>query len=350
MSLRMKFLPCSAALILAVGCLTPAESDAPPVVTLSSPDAGSEFESGVPIVFRGRVEDDVDSPAQLEVSWFSTVDGALDVETTVGDDGLVEMTAVQLSPAGQEIEIQVTDSRGNTARDSVYITVVASPVPPTISVLFPGPDEGGFEGVTYDFLALVEDAEDAPEMLSVTFATDWGSGGDEEVFCTSQAQPTSLVSCSAELDAGLHTLTYTVTDTSGLSGSATTVFEVQQHDHPILTGEFSGTVTGSVVYQGENLSCFGEGELMMGGPKEHPMVVDEGILECALDGVGFPLSYGFSGVEVPGEALVNGIFGGEALLVLTIGENEDGLPLIIAVLTETGSTELMMSGTLVSQD
>jgi len=48
-----------------------------------SPAAGAQFESSFPIVFRGRLDDNRDPPDQLEVSWFSTVDDALNAETTM---------------------------------------------------------------------------------------------------------------------------------------------------------------------------------------------------------------------------------------------------------------------------
>jgi hypothetical protein len=133
------------------------------------------------------------------------------------------MTTVELSPGGHEIELRVMDSAGNTAEDAVFITVAEASLTPWVIIAFPGPGDIGFEGVTYEFLANVGDGQDLPEALSVTFATDL----EEGEFCTAQPQVTGLVACAAELSPGVHALTFTVTDSTGLSGSDAADFVVQ---------------------------------------------------------------------------------------------------------------------------
>jgi hypothetical protein len=209
--------------LLSAGCLGAGGPDEPPDVTLLVPIAGSQFDSGAAISFEARVEDDVDPPQQLQISWFSSFEGRLEVTTTVEGSGLVEMTTVELSPGGHEIELRVTDSAGNTAEDAVFITVAEASLAPWVVIAFPGQGDIGFEGEAYEFLANVGDGQDPPEALSVTFATDL----DEGEFCTAQPQVTGLVACAAELSPGVHALTFTVTDSTGLSGSDAAGFVVQ---------------------------------------------------------------------------------------------------------------------------
>jgi len=217
-----------------VGCLKTGATNAPPGVSLSSPEIGSLFELGVAIVFTGQIEDDVDPPQELLVSWSSNIDGPLDVETTVDGDGDVEMTTSNLSSGSHQIDIQVTDSSGDTATDFTFILVAGLESYPTISIVSPEKSEVGREGTPFSFVALVDDLEEEdPQALSVTIATD----GEAGVFCEKlQPTETSLVSCEAELSTGLHTLTYTVTDTSGLQGSATRAFDVQPPPVEICDG------------------------------------------------------------------------------------------------------------------
>ena len=97
-----------------------ATPDQPPVVTITRPTADSVLSPDADYSFEAMVSDDVDTPDTLTVQWRSSVDGDLSTGP-VSPDGMAVMgwTSVDQTSGDHRVEIEVQDSCGNTALDSV---------------------------------------------------------------------------------------------------------------------------------------------------------------------------------------------------------------------------------------
>lgn len=94
--------------------------DEPPSVTITRPTPESVLSPESDYRFEAIVNDDVDSSETLVARWRSSVDGELSA-ASVGSDGMALMSwsSLEQSSGDHRVEIEVTDSCGNVAIDSV---------------------------------------------------------------------------------------------------------------------------------------------------------------------------------------------------------------------------------------
>jgi subtilisin family serine protease len=97
----------------------------PPTVSITTPDDGSTFDSGVPILFEGVGTDDEDGDLTGSLVWESSLDGR------IGTGGSFSQI---LSDGTHQITATVADSGGKTGADSIEITVGTAPPPNTLMV------------------------------------------------------------------------------------------------------------------------------------------------------------------------------------------------------------------------
>ena len=192
-----------------------------PSVSLTSPPDGSAYDEGSSITFQAIADDDFDASPALTVSWSSDRDGALEGGTPPDGSGAVEYTTANLTPGNHTITLLVVDSQGESGQDTVGLTINEVPDAPDVVVVHPVDGEPGLEGEDFTFVAKVSDEQDDPTLLTVSFKSDV----DGE-FCTPTPDAIGVATCDAQLSGGDHVLTYTVTDTSGQTGEATTYFAV----------------------------------------------------------------------------------------------------------------------------
>ena len=192
-----------------------------PSVSITTPPDGATYDEGKAITFQAIANDDFDASPALTVSWSSDRDGALTGGTPPDGSGAVEYTTANLSPGNHTITLLIVDSEGESGQDTVGITIAEVPDAPSIAIVHPVSGEPGFEGEPFEFVATVEDQQDDPSLLQVSFSSDL-----DGQFCTPTPDAIGVVKCDAELSGGDHVLTYTVTDTTGLTGEATVYFAV----------------------------------------------------------------------------------------------------------------------------
>ncbi len=101
----------AAAALAALGPVTPND---PPSVAISGPADGASFEEGASIAFSATASDTEDGDLTGSIAWTSSVDGA------IGTGGSFSKV---LSVGIHVITASVTDSKGQTASDSVTVTV-----------------------------------------------------------------------------------------------------------------------------------------------------------------------------------------------------------------------------------
>ena len=93
-----------------------------PTVSISSPESGSSWTEGEPILFSADVADAEADASAIALSWSSDVDG--EISTIPADDnGVAEFTYAALSAGDHLLTLSATDGYGLRSEDSVSFTV-----------------------------------------------------------------------------------------------------------------------------------------------------------------------------------------------------------------------------------
>lgn len=100
----------------------------PPTAEITAPDDASLFAPGTEVTFRGVGSDAVTAPDDLQFAWKSSVDG--DLTGALSADGESVLFTSALSEGAHTITLTVTDEDGETAEDSIAITIDAPIVEP----------------------------------------------------------------------------------------------------------------------------------------------------------------------------------------------------------------------------
>jgi len=194
-----------------------------PDLTIVSPPDGAEYNEGEVVYFEALVNDDMDPPEELLLTWSSDVDGELLTTGTADADGAVLFSTANLSPGyTHTITLQAVDSDALSNSSSVSVTIIELPDAPEISIVQPAAGQSGVEGEEFDYIAQVSDSSDAFEDLMVTIETD----GEEGRFCAPVPDATGLASCPFTLSPAVHGLVFTVEDSEGFTASSTVYFTI----------------------------------------------------------------------------------------------------------------------------
>ena len=108
----------------------------PPNVSIVSPPDGTTVDEGQVIGFEAAVADDFDADKDLQVRWSSTVNGEFDGLFTV-ESGFARFETANLDPGNHDITILVTDTKGETASDTIQVVVNDLPEAPEIQIVRP---------------------------------------------------------------------------------------------------------------------------------------------------------------------------------------------------------------------
>lgn len=192
----------------------------PPVVTLLEPQDGTQVLEGSTVTF-AAVTDDDGSVSSLDVRWSSDLDGVLSDDAAVDTDGYTQFATAALSPGSHAVTVSVTDAEGASAQDSVNVRVDAVEDAPEVSILRPGEGETGTEGVPFQFVVRVSDAQDAPGDIVVLLES-----AQAGYVCALPVDSSGEGRCTAVLSVESHLLSFTATDTDGFVTEQTTYFDV----------------------------------------------------------------------------------------------------------------------------
>ncbi len=228
--------------------ITVGPANSVPTCTLVAPLDGAVLPSGTTVTLEGRVADVDQDTASLDVVWQSDVDGTLD-HANADTDGTIESSVGPLAVGDHRLSLVVTDEIGETCTAAVRVTVGMPP-----SVTWNIPTDGSIvneqEAVNFD--VYIADNEDPPAAVWV----EWTSDLDGSLW-TGNATSTGTTPFSRDdLQAGVHRLTVTATDTSGQTGSANATLTVNARPTaptvtlspaPALTDDnLAATASGSV--------------------------------------------------------------------------------------------------------
>ncbi len=198
--------------------LTVGPPDSAPVCSISSPVDGGVGARGADVVLAGTVADAELAPEALSIRWASSLDGELGVDPATGG-GAASLTTASLSVGQHELSLTATDELGLSCTEAATFTVGT---PPTL--FFDAPSDGSVSNDRDElaFVARVSDAEDAADLLWVTWTSDI-DGMLAEGLADSAGR---AVFVTAGLSVGEHTVTATVVDTVGLTGSGGATFRI----------------------------------------------------------------------------------------------------------------------------
>ncbi|MBM4369926.1 MAG: hypothetical protein FJ102_27200, partial [Deltaproteobacteria bacterium] len=189
-----------------------------PTCEITSPEDGDYAAEGDVVTLRGLVAD-VDVPEDwLTVTWSSDLDGTLG-SSTADSAGNSVLTTSALSSGTHTLTMVATDEVGATCTQFVLFAVST---PPTLDLRAPLDGDEYEEGDSVFFWAEVDDGEDAPDDLYVTWESDL-----DGIFSTEGADSSgSILFSSTDLSVGTHTVLVTVIDTTGLTTTGLVSFEI----------------------------------------------------------------------------------------------------------------------------
>jgi hypothetical protein len=209
-----------------------------PTVNITAPADGSSFQEGTSVSFSGTATDAEDGTLTGSLSWTSSLDGA------IGSGG--SFSTSTLSVGTHTITASVTDSGGLSGSDAISVTITAAPVntAPTVNITAPADGSSFVEGTSVSFSGTATDAEDGTLTGSLSWSSSLdgaiGSGGS---FSTST------------LSVGTHTITASVTDSGGLSGSDAISVTITADPGGGCTDCIDWSVTGTVSYSNQDVSA-----------------------------------------------------------------------------------------------
>src|SRR5207248_2285283 len=178
---------------------------------ISSPAEHAGFGHAAPVTLRATASDPEDGTLTPVIVWTSSRDGSL------GTGGTITTSA--LSSGTHVITATVADSGHSTARASITITVNGErggPTPP------PARGPGHLPGTAVPFTATATDFEDGDLTAHLT----WSSSRDGTLGMGGS------ITASA-LSAGIHTITASVSDSSGKLGSMQVIVTI--NTPPVVT-------------------------------------------------------------------------------------------------------------------
>jgi len=145
--------------------------DSSPTVTITNPGAALIDTFTVPI--RATATDDIDAPGSLVVEYSIDDPGfvtpILMPALPLGGTSYEEDWSIPVADASYLISVRATDSIGNTAVDSITVTVDNIDDPPVVTITNPAP--GPVSG-TVTIRADATDDRDAPGTLAVVYSID----------------------------------------------------------------------------------------------------------------------------------------------------------------------------------
>jgi extracellular elastinolytic metalloproteinase len=258
-----------------------------PVVAISSPANGAGFTEGDAVTFSGSASDTEDGDISASLVWTSSLDGQIGTGAS--------FTTSTLSTGSHTVTASVTDSGGANGSDSISISVAAAGgnTAPTVAISSPANGASFTEGDAVTFSGSASDTEDG----DISGSLVWTSSLDGQI-------GTGASFTTSALSAGSHTITASVTDSGGASGSdsisisvvavtgggislSATGYKVQGRHHTDLTwsGATSTNVdvyrNGSVITTTANDGAHTDATNNRGGATYSYQVCEAGTATCS---------------------------------------------------------------------
>lgn len=216
----------------------------PPQVAIESPTDGATLNEGVTVVMKGRVVDDAFESNLTSISPTWSVNGGAVCESAVVDSNGLTSCSYVFSRGTATVTLTATNPDGKSANSVVELTVNKNEAP-SATIITP---EFGVEyfsnGLTL-FEGTAADGEDLPEEMTVS----WTSSIDGVLPFSATPSSDGKSTGTHTLSQGEHELVFTVTDSTGRTGSDTTTIQVLEGSRPEL--ELVSPTSGQVVNDGD---------------------------------------------------------------------------------------------------
>ncbi len=207
-----------------------------PNVTITAPANGSSFVVGSSVTFSGTANDTEDGDISANLAWTSSIDGAIGSGASFSTTGL--------SLGTHTITASVTDSGGLSGSDAISVTIDNVPnTAPTVTITSPPNPTTVNSGDSVTFTATATDPEDG----NIAANLSWSSNLDGVIGSGASFSTTTL-------SVGTHTVTASVTDSGGASGSDTVSVTVNAlpNDPPTVT--ITSPANPTTVNQGDSVT------------------------------------------------------------------------------------------------
>ncbi len=240
------------------------EPNTAPTIDIASPTSGDIATEGQPVLFDATIADAEDAPGDLTVEWASDLDGIISTRPA-DSSGFSRFTDTAMARGSHTITLTVTDTDGAYTTEVLVLEVVAAPIinnAPTIALLSPTDGATVEEGEPVLFNAIVNDAEDAPSALTIT----WTSSIDGVLTGAAPDGAGTVNFAEVGMSLGTHIIVVTVADTEGLFTSTMAVLNIETavgeddflEDGDELPPELEGgTYSGCAGFDLDNLVIFG---------------------------------------------------------------------------------------------
>ena len=212
-----------------------------PLCEIVSPEDGTSSILGEALVLRGEASDANIPATDLVASWYSDKDGDLGT-SSITSNGDLTLSVNDLTANTHVIGLRVEDEVGAACVDEILVQVGEQPV---ASILAPQSGEVFSLGESVLFNGILNDAEDSMNSLTVV----WESSSTGQIATGNPDSQGYHQLSRNDLEAGVHTITMTGTDSTGMIGSDTITIRVNTPpDAPSIA------LDPATVYGADNLS------------------------------------------------------------------------------------------------
>lgn len=202
----------------------------PPIVAIETPADGSTLDEGVTVSMRARVVDENFETSLSSISAIWGVSGGTVCEGAVFDINGVSECSTVFSRGTAQITLTAINPDGESAVGTSNVTINKNDAP-TAAIITP--EFGGeyYSNALTLFEGSVLDGEDLPEEMSV----EWESSINGVLAFATNPSSDGKTTGTTVLSEGQHTITLTVTDSTGRTGTDTTTIEVDKGSKPSLS-------------------------------------------------------------------------------------------------------------------
>jgi hypothetical protein len=220
----------------------------PPAVAILKPADGASAFAGHPVALAGSASDVEDGDLSAAIQWSSDLDGPIGAGAG--------FTTSALSIGTHSITASVADGAGLAGSDQVAIEIRAN-TPPAVAIGAPADGTDLFAGQAVAFAASASDAEEG----DLSAGIQWSSDQDGPI-------GTGAGFSLASLTVGTHSITASVTDAGGLSGSDQVTLTVAANAPPAVAiatpDDGASLVAGQAAAFAASASDTEEGDLSAG--------------------------------------------------------------------------------------
>ena len=142
-----------------------------PIIELLTPIQGSGYYSSELIQFSAVVSDNEDAPEDLLITWSSSLDGELVLDSTPDSNGEIS-DYTYLSEGQHAIELRVEDSSGKISTEEVVLQVGGANALPACEILSPANQSAAVVGTSILFVGTATDDNIPSTELSATWSSD----------------------------------------------------------------------------------------------------------------------------------------------------------------------------------